>query len=69
MSSAAGSRWAEGLDNRYVRHLLPLASLTPESVEAVLAEAQFPKLSVETLAKRANLPRDEAKQKVLPDFK
>jgi site-specific DNA recombinase len=58
----------EGVSDRYVSHLMPLAFLAPDIVEAVLAGSQPANLTAETLIKRTDLPFDWAKQKLLLGF-
>lgn len=59
---------AEGLSDRYVSHLLPLAFLAPDIITAVLAGAQPVDLTVEALTKRTDLPLAWAEQKALLGF-
>ena len=58
----------EGVSDRYVSHLMPLAFLAPDIVEAILAGTQPADLTAETLIKRMNLPRDWAAQRALLRF-
>jgi hypothetical protein len=67
-SSPTAIAQAEGLSDRYVGHLLPLAFLAPEIVETVLAGTQPVDLTAETLIKRTDLPLDWAEQKALMGF-
>ena len=59
---------AEGLSDRYVSHLLPLAFLAPDIITAVLAGAQPVDLTAETLTKHIDLPLAWAEQKALLGF-
>lgn len=59
---------AEGCSDRYVGHLMPLAFLAPEIVEAILTGTQPVELTAETLTKRTDLPLDWAEQKALLGF-
>lgn len=59
---------AEGCSDRYIGHLMPLAFLAPEIVEAILAGTQPVELTAETLTKRTDLPLDWAEQKALLGF-
>ena len=59
---------AEGLSDRYVSHLLPLAFLAPDIITAVLAGAQPVDLTAEVLTKRTDLPLAWAEQKALLGF-
>jgi DNA invertase Pin-like site-specific DNA recombinase len=58
----------EGVSDRYVSHLMPLAFLAPEIVEAIINCTQPVDLSAESLIKRTDLPLDWAKQKALLGF-
>ena len=58
----------EGISDRYVSALLPLAFLAPEIVEAVLKGAQPADLTLERLMKRTVLPHGWAEQKRLLGF-
>ncbi len=55
----------EGLDDSYVRRLLPLALLAPEIVEAVCDGRQPLELSAEEPTRRADLPLDWHEQQRL----
>jgi site-specific DNA recombinase len=55
----------EGVTGRYVRHLMPLAFLSPDIVAAIVGGAQPVDLMAETLTKRADLPLGWAEQKSL----
>ena len=59
---------AEGVSDRYVSHLMPLAFLAPEIVEAILAGTQPVDLTAETLTRRTELPLPWAKQKAQMGF-
>ena len=59
---------AEGVSDRYVSHLMPLAFLAPDIVEAILAGAQPVDLTAETLIRRTDLPLDWAEQRALLSF-
>ena len=58
----------EGITDRYVGHLLPLAFLAPEIVEAILAGQHPIGLTAEALIKRTDLPLAWSAQKVLLGF-
>ncbi|GAB4241639.1 MAG: hypothetical protein Kow0032_29600 [Methyloligellaceae bacterium] len=58
----------DGVSDRYVSHLLPLAFLAPDIVEAILAGAQPVTLIAEALIKRTDLPLGWAGQKALLGF-
>jgi len=58
----------EGISDRYVGHLMPLAFLAPNIVEAILAGTQRVELTAETLIKRTDLPLNWAEQKALLGF-
>jgi len=58
----------EGVSDRYVSHLLPLAFLAPRIVEAILAGNQPVDLTTEILIKRTDLPLDWSEQKTLLGF-
>jgi len=47
---------AEGITERYVGHLMPLAFLAPDIIAAILAGTQPADLTTETLTKRTELP-------------
>ena len=55
----------EGVSDRYVTKLLPLAFLAPEVVETILEGTQPFELTAEALTKRVNLPLDWAEQRSL----
>ncbi|MEQ8193212.1 MAG: hypothetical protein RIB59_01860 [Rhodospirillales bacterium] len=59
---------AEGISCRYVGHLLPLAFLAPDIVEAIFAGTQPADLTAQTLIKRTNLPLKWAEQRDLLSF-
>jgi len=52
----------EGVSDRYVSHLIPLAFLAPDIVEVILAGTQPADLTAETLIKRVKLPLSWADQ-------
>jgi len=58
----------EGVSDRYVSHLMPLAFLGPDIVEAILAGTQPVHLTAEALTKRTDLSLDWAEQKTLLGF-
>ena len=58
----------EGVSDRYVGHLMPLAFLAPDIVEAILNGTQPLDLTAETLTKRTELPLGWAEQKALFGF-
>ena len=58
----------EGVSDRYVSHLMPLAFLAPDIIGAILAGTQPADLTAETLIKRTDLPLDWAKQRALLGF-
>jgi site-specific DNA recombinase len=53
----------EGVSDRYISSLLPLAFLAPEIVERILAGQQPPELTAHKLIRRAELPIDWSSQK------
>jgi site-specific DNA recombinase len=55
----------EGMTQRYVSRLLPLAFLAPEFVEAILQGRQPADLSAARLTNRIDLPLDWAEQREL----
>lgn len=57
----------EGVSDRYVSHLMPLAFLATDIVEAILAGTQLVDLTAETLTKHTNLPLGWTEQKTLCD--
>jgi hypothetical protein len=66
--SLAAIAEGEGLSDRYVGHLPPLAILAPDIVEAILAGTQPVHLTADTLINRADLPLASAEQKTLLRF-
>jgi len=66
--SFAAIAQAEGISDRYVGRLLPLAFLAPDIVEAILAGTQPADLTAEVLLRRTNLPIAWADQKTLLGF-
>ncbi|MXN66513.1 resolvase [Stappia sp. GBMRC 2046] len=54
---------AEGVTDRYISHLLPLAFLAPDIVEAILAGTHPPDLTVDGLVKRIDMPLDWQEQR------
>jgi hypothetical protein len=67
-SSFAAIAQAEGMSDRYVGRLLPLAFLAPDIVEAILAGNQPVDLTAETLLRRTDLPLAWADQRALLGF-
>ena len=61
--SLVGIAKAEGLSDRYVGHVMPLAFLAPDIVEAILAGTQPIDLTAEKLIKQTQLPLSWIKQK------
>tara|TARA_R110000787_G_scaffold248041_9_gene353624 strand:+ start:285 stop:1907 length:1623 start_codon:yes stop_codon:yes gene_type:complete len=59
---------AEGVSNRYVARLLPLAFLAPDIVEAILDGTQPIDLTAETLTRLPDLPVSWADQRALLGF-
>ena len=59
---------AEGVTDRYVGHLIPLAFLAPELVAGILSGTQPVDLTTETLTKRTHLPLSWAEQGTLLGF-
>lgn len=59
---------AEGVSRPYVGHILPLAFLAPDIVEAILAGTQPADLTAETLIKNTDLPLDWREQRALLGF-
>ena len=59
---------AEGVSDRYVGSLMPLAFLAPDIVKAILAGNQRVDLTAETLIKRIRLPLNWADQKTRLGF-
>jgi len=59
---------AEGVSDRYVSHLMPLAFLAPDIVAAILAGTQPVDLTAEALTKRTDLQLGWAEQKALLRF-
>lgn len=59
---------AEGVSDRYVGHLIPLAFLAPDIVARILSGAQPVDLTTEVLTKRIELPVDWAEQRVMLSF-
>ena len=58
----------EGVTDRYVGHLLPLAFLAPDIVAAILTGTQPVDLTTETLTKRTDLSLGWDEQKALLNF-
>ena len=58
----------EGVSDRYVSHLMPLAFLAPNIIEAILAGKQPIELTAETLTKRTELPLTWSDQEALFGF-
>jgi len=59
---------AEGVTDRYVGHLIPLAFLAPDIVARILSGAQPVDLTTEVLTKRIDLPVGWAEQRVMLGF-
>lgn len=59
---------AEGVDERYVARIVPLAFLAPDLVEAIFDGRQPPELTADTLVKRVDLPAKWADQRALLGF-
>jgi ParB-like chromosome segregation protein Spo0J len=55
----------EGISDRYVSTLMPLAFLAPDIVEAIAAGQQPADLTAETLIRHVDLPLDWNDQRVL----
>jgi len=58
----------EDISDRYVSHLLPLAFLAPDIVEAIVAGQQPADLTTDALIKRINLPADWSEQRRILGF-
>jgi DNA invertase Pin-like site-specific DNA recombinase len=67
-SSLAAIALREGITDRYVSHLLPLAFLAPDIVEAITVGRHPVGLTVETLVRRIDLPLGWDEQKALLGF-
>jgi hypothetical protein len=59
---------AEGVTDRYVGHLVPLAFLAPDIVAAILSGTQLMDLTTETLTKRCDVPLAWSEQRALLGF-
>ena len=59
---------AEGVSDRYVGHLIPLAFLAPDIVAKILSGTQPVDLTSENLTKRIDLPLAWTKQRTLLGF-
>ena len=59
---------AEGVTDRYVAHLIPLAFLAPDIVARVLSGTQPVDLTTEELTKRIDLPLAWTEQRALMGF-
>jgi hypothetical protein len=59
---------AEGVTDRYVGHLVPLAFLAPDIVAAILSGTQPMDLTTETLTKRCDVPLAWSEQRALLGF-
>lgn len=59
---------AEGVTDRYIAHILPLAFLAPDIVESVIEGTQPEDLTLERLVKYTDLPLAWADQKALLGF-
>lgn len=66
--SFAAIAQAEGMSDRYVGRLLPLAFLAPDIVESILAGNQPVDLTAEVLLRRTDLPLAWTDQKALLGF-
>ncbi len=58
----------EGISDRHISQVLPLAFLAPDITEAILAGRQPPELTAETLIKRIDLPLHWDDQRALLGF-
>ncbi len=58
----------EGVTDRYVAHLIPLAFLAPDIVARILAGTQPVDLTTEELTKRIDLPLAWTEQRALMGF-
>lgn len=56
---------AQGVTPRYVGHILPLAFLSPDIVDAIMIGRQPVELTAETLIKRVDLPLEWSEQRSL----
>lgn len=68
MPSLAAIARREGVTDRYIGQLLPLAFLAPEIIAAIIAGAQPVELTADTLIKRIELPADWSEQRHLLGF-
>ena len=59
---------AEGVSDRYVGHLIPLAFLAPDIVARILSGTQPVELTTEVLTKRIDLPLAWTEQRELLGF-
>jgi hypothetical protein len=59
---------AEGVSNRYVGRLIPLAFLAPDIVARILSGTQPVDLTTENLTKRIDLPLAWTEQRTLLGF-
>jgi DNA invertase Pin-like site-specific DNA recombinase len=59
---------AEGVTDRYVGHLLPMAFLAPDIVASILSGAQPVELTTEVLTKRIELPLGWVEQRAMLGF-
>ena len=59
---------AEGVTNRYVAHLVPLAFLAPDIVARVFSGTQPVDLTTDVLTKRVDLPLAWMEQKAMLGF-
>jgi hypothetical protein len=66
--SIRGIAEKEGVTDRFVSHLMPLAFLAPDIVEAILAGTQPADLTAETLIKWSALPLECVKREALLGF-
>lgn len=60
---------SEGVSDRHISQVLPLAFLAPDITEAILAGQQPPELTAETLIKRIDLPLHWDDQRAMLGFK
>ncbi len=63
MPSLAAIARREGVTDRYIAQLLPLAFLAPDIVGAIIAGTQPEELTADALIKRIDLPADWGEQR------